>query len=173
MPFSGGTDPTNPLNNRVAMLLGADYKTVVGSSPGVQQTALQLIGPTYPATITATGAATAVTLIEDNAVGAGRKVKVLGVYLTVTGATAWSGGSGTILTIQDSNGTPVAFVEFAVAQLTGNAYLVLGSTGVTAKAGLLSQAGGTSGKGLVIKGDAAFGAGSNISVSVMAALVPA
>lgn len=118
------------------------------------------------ATITSTAAGTAVSLKPDTAIPAGSKVYVTNFVAKVNGGTAWSGGSNTIVTIQDTNGTPVVFSTIAVAALTGNAELRPGTSNVTSGAAFYLGTGGTAGCGLVVKGDANAGAGSDLTVTV-------
>lgn len=115
-------------------------------------------------TITSTAAGTAVTLKSDVEIPAGSQVWVTAVQMLVNGATAWSGGSFTTLSIQDSNGTPVVFFNADAAALTGNAQLGFGTANTTGGAGVVT--GGTAGKGLQIKGNANAGAGSAVIVTV-------
>lgn len=121
--------------------------------------------------ISATTAGTAVHLLAATAVGTGKKIIVTGFKATVGGTTAWSGGTGSKLVLQDTNTSPVAVAEIAAAGLSGNAVLAEGTANVTLKAGIVT--GLTAGKGLDIKGDNNFEAGSDVTVVVTGYIVDA
>ena len=114
-------------------------------------------------TLTSAAAATAVTLLADGNVPAGKKVYVTGVNAKVNGATAWA--TTAEIDIADSNGAPVKFFALDASDLTGNAEVRAGSVGVTAQAAFSLAQGGTAAKGLVVKGDA-NGTGSDLVVTV-------
>lgn len=119
------------------------------------------------ATLTAAAAATPVTIVADAAVPAGKKIYVTNLRLVVSGATAWTDATATKVTIQDTNSSPVAVVDIAKAGLTSNAVIsTLGGTNQTLGANIIAGSGLTAAKGIVIKGDANFGAGSDIKVTV-------
>lgn len=115
------------------------------------------------ATITSAAAATAVTLVPDTAVPAGKKVYVTGFHAKVNGATEWA--TTATVKIQDSNGTPVEFATMAVAALTANALVFPATANITPAAAFTLGTGGTAAKGLVLKGDA-NGTGSDLVVTV-------
>ena len=117
------------------------------------------------ATLTAAGAGTAVHILTDAEVGS-KKAYVTGAILKVDGATAWTDSTGTIVKVQDTNGAPVVGLTYAKAQLTGNAILVLGSTGVTIGDAVAEGSGFTAAKGLDIIADANFAAGDSIKITV-------
>ncbi len=120
-------------------------------------------------TLAAAAAGTPVNLLtaaEVLAVGAGKKAYILGFFLKVDGATAWTDSSGTVVTIQDDNGSPVVAVSLAKAQLTGNAVLFPGQTGVTLGDAITEGSGLTAEKGIDIVADSDFDAGSDIKVTV-------
>ena len=114
---------------------------------------------------TAATAGTAVHILTDAEVGS-KKAYVTGAILKVDGATAWTDSTGTVVTVQDTNGSPVVGLTYAKAQLTGNAVLVLGSTGVTIGDAVSDGSGFTAAKGLDIIADSNFDAGSDIKVTV-------
>ena len=119
------------------------------------------------ATLTAAAAGTAVPIIADADVPAGKKIYVTGYRVIVNGATAWTDATATKVSIQDSNSSPVLVVDIAKAGLTGNAIInTVGGTNQTLGANIVAGTGLTAAKGLVIKGDANFGAGSDIKVAV-------
>lgn len=115
--------------------------------------------------ITAAAAGTAVTIVPDSFVPAGKKCYLSSIFLVVSGATAWTDATATKLTIQDSAG--VAGVAIAKAGLTGNAIInTVGGTNQTLSAPISTGVGFTAAKGLQIVGDANFGAGSTIYVTL-------
>lgn len=117
------------------------------------------------ATLTAAAAAAGVEVIPDAQVPAGKKFYPLGALLSVGGTTAWTDVTATILTLQDTAGTPVVAVTYAKAQLTSQAQLVFGSTGVTLATPVRTGVGLTAAKGLRLAGDANFAAGSDITIT--------
>lgn len=140
---------------------------------GVSKLTEHIVRFNKPATITALLAGTAVNLLSDatvpasdgvNDVAVGYTVILEGFRVKVKGTTPWA-TTGTILTIQDTAGQ--VFATIAVAALTANAYLWEFSANVTLDP-LFTNTGGrlTLSKGLQIKGDANFGAGSDVIVTV-------
>ena len=117
------------------------------------------------ATLTATAAAAGVEVIADANVPAGKKFYPLGHLLSVGGTTAWTDVTATILTFQDTAGSPVVAATFAKAQLTSQAQLQFLSTGVTLATPVRTGVGMTAGKGMRLKGDANFTAGSDITIT--------
>jgi hypothetical protein len=120
--------------------------------------------------LAAATAGTAVPIVTDEEVGAGNKIVGIAFKALVGGGTAWSGGTGTKVAIQDTNGTPVVGAEIAVAALTGNAVIGEFTANVTLKSGM---AGFTTAKGISLKADNNFGAGSALSVTVTGFIVAA
>lgn len=118
---------------------------------------------TKTATITSAAAATAVSVVADAEVGTGRIVHVTDVLARVNGTTGW--GTTATVKLQDTNGTPVDFVTYAVAALTNQARVYLSSSNVTNENALSLNTGGTAGKGLQLKGNA-NGTGSDLVVTV-------
>lgn len=118
---------------------------------------------TVSGTITSAAAATAVVLLPEASVPAGKKVYVTGFSAKVNGATLW--GTTATVKIQDTNGTPVDFATLAVAGLTANAFLGPYTANVTAEAAFSTFTGGTAAKGLQLKGNA-NGTGSPLVVTV-------
>jgi len=126
-------------------------------------------GPGIPfrktVTLKSADATTAVEIIADTAVGTGKCVYITGFYANVNGSDAWA-GAGNNVTIADTAASPVAAITFAKAQLTTNAQLMFGSTGVTLGDGIKDGTGMTATKGLTIVGDGAFTAGSDLIVTI-------
>lgn len=117
------------------------------------------------ATLTSAAAGAAVHVLTDADVGS-KTAYLLGAILKVDGSTAWTDSTGTIVKIQDTNGTPVVGLTYAKAELKGNAVLVLGSTGVTIGDAVAEGTGFTAAKGLDIIADANFAAGDNIKITI-------
>jgi hypothetical protein len=115
----------------------------------------------------ASATANVVTNILTDADAAGKTFHLVAAFLKVDGATAWTDSSGTIVKVQDTNGTPVVGLTYAKAQLTGNAVLVLGSTGLTIGDAVSEGTGFTAEKGIDIIADSAFDAGSDIKVTIV------
>jgi hypothetical protein len=114
--------------------------------------------------IASTTAVTPVVLLADALLPPTKKIYIDSWFVTVGGATAWSGGTGTIVTIGDN--TPTAAITIAVAQLTANAVFGPGVGTQTLAALMTTQAGLGAGKGLRVYGDNNFGAGSALQVTV-------
>lgn len=128
-----------------------------------------MIGFCATATITSTAAGTAVSLVANGAsviIPPDYIAFIQSFRLKVNGATAWSGGTLTKLTIEDNAGTPVPLFDIAVAALTGNALLGPYSANVTPKTPWVLNTGATAGAGLQIIGDHNAGAGSSVVVTV-------
>ena len=117
------------------------------------------------ATLTAAAAGTAVHVLTNADVGS-KTAYIMGAILKVDGGTAWTDSTGTIVKVQDTNGAPVVGLTYAKAQLTGNAILVLGSTGVTIGDAVAEGTGFTAAKGLDIIADSNFDAGDNIKITI-------
>lgn len=113
--------------------------------------------------ISAASAATAVTILADASVPAGKKAYVQGITLTVDGSVAWADVTATKLTIL-SNTTELARV--AKASLTANAVISTGSAALVSAAQLYRGLGGETAKGLKVIGDANFASGSDVYVTV-------
>lgn len=117
------------------------------------------------ATITSAAAGTAVSIIPDSYVGAGEKVYLITYVARVNGTTGW--GTTATVKLQDTNGTPVDMVTWAVAGMTNQARLVPGTANTTLEDAYSLGTGGTAGKGLQLKGNA-NGTGSDFVVTVLA-----
>lgn len=113
-------------------------------------------------TITSAAAATAVELLPDSYVPAGKKAYLVSFIARVNGTTAW--GTTATVKIQDKNSSAVDFVTFAVAGMTSQARLVPGSANTTLENAYSLGTGGTTAKGLQLKGDA-NGTGDNFVVT--------
>jgi hypothetical protein len=121
------------------------------------------------ATLTAAAAATPVDIVSEAevlAISATGVVVITSLLLKVNGATAWTDATATIVTVQDTAGTPVVGATYAKAQLTSQAILNVTDTGVTLDTPIDNGVGFTAGKGIQIAGDANFAAGSDIIVMV-------
>lgn len=115
------------------------------------------------ATITSAAAATAVNILPDSRVTAGRKVYLSGFHAEVNGATNWA--TTATVKIQDTEGTPVDFFTMAVAALTGNALVRPGTANITSEDAYKLGTGSTAGKGIQLKGNA-NGTGSDLTVTI-------
>ncbi len=118
------------------------------------------------ATLTAAAAGTAVHVLAEASVPAGKKAYVTGMLLNVNGATAWTDLTATGLTIQDTNGTPAVGITIPKALLLGNALLSLFTPTMTLANLILRGTGFTTAKGIDIVADANFAAGSDIYVTL-------
>ncbi len=116
-------------------------------------------------TLKSADATTPVSIIADAAVGAGKSVYITSMYANVNGTTAWTGTGSNVL-VRDRAASPVAAITLAKAQLTTNAQLLFGSTGVTLGDGIKDGTGMTATKGIEIVGDGAFSAGSDLIVTI-------
>lgn len=115
------------------------------------------------AQLTSAAAGTPVVLVPEASVGATQKVYVASAVLNVGGATAWTDATATKVVLQDTAASPVAGATWLKALLTGNA--VLGLDKASTPGAALAN-GFTLDKGLAIAGDANFGAGSTITITV-------
>jgi hypothetical protein len=115
------------------------------------------------ATITSAAAGTAVNLLPDSSVPAGRKAYITGFVAKVATGSNWA--TTATVKIQDTNGTPVDFFTIAVAALTSGAQLNTNTANVTSAAAFYNGTGGTAAKGLQLKGDV-NGTGSDLTVTV-------
>jgi hypothetical protein len=116
-------------------------------------------------TLTAAAAATSVSILTEAEVNGGT-VYIDDAILAVTGATAWTDSSGTVVRLKDTTTSPNVVISYAKAQVTGNATLWPFTTGATAGAQIKQGAGVAIGKGLVIDADSNFDAGSDIKMTV-------
>ncbi|OPZ40140.1 MAG: hypothetical protein BWY95_02765 [Bacteroidetes bacterium ADurb.BinA104] len=145
------------------VIVASDVATLQGIVEGI--TAKSGVWFKRTATLTSAAAGTAVHVLTDADVGS-KTAYIMGAILKVDGATAWTDDNAAIVKIQDTNGTPVVGLTYAKAQLTGNAVLVLGSTGVTIGDAVAEGSGFTAAKGLDIIADANFAAGDNIKITI-------
>lgn len=114
--------------------------------------------------LTSTVATTPVEIIPDADVGTGKSVYITSLYANVNGDDAWV-GAGTVVKVQDT--ADVAAITFAKAQLTANAQLMFGSTGVTLGDGIKDGTGMTATKGIKVLADGIFEtSGSDLIVTV-------
>jgi hypothetical protein len=155
-----------------ALVIPSDYATLAAAlavEVAARENVMSLAGVRIfrtTVTLTAAAAGTAVHIVAAADVGALEKVFIMDFLLSVGGATAWSDSTGTIVTLQDTAGSPVVAATFAKAQLTGNAQLGKHSTGVTLGTPIRTGVGLTADKGLDIIADSNFDAGSDISITV-------
>jgi len=112
-------------------------------------------------TLTSAAAATPVVLLTDAQVGVGRKVYITNFIENVNGATVWATTANVF--VQDT--AAVAAITTAVAGLTANATLTIGTANVTLATTVSQGAGLAAGKGIAIAGNA-NGTGSNLIVTV-------
>ncbi len=116
--------------------------------------------------LTSAEATTPVVIIADDDVGDGKCVYINSLYANVNGDDPWVGGGATVVTVRDTATTPVAAITFAKAQLTANAQLMFGSTGVTLGDGIKDGTGMTEAKGITIVADDEFTSGSDLIVTI-------
>ena len=128
--------------------------------------------------LTSAAATTAVNIIPDTDVTDDRKLYVTGFIVYNSGATAWTGGSFSNISIQDTSG--VVFVRVKTAGLQGGDYITMASNinavddgtlastsnlNYTDVAPLLKGEGGTANKGLQVIANALPTAGSTLYVT--------
>lgn len=114
-------------------------------------------------TLTSAAAGTAVHLIADALVGAAKKCYIAGFRAKVNGATPWA--TTATVSIQDTAGSPVSFVDIAVAAMTANALIIEPSSNITLNDPFILGTGGTAAKGIDVKGNA-NGTGSDLVVTI-------
>jgi hypothetical protein len=125
-------------------------------SPGIQ---FEVSG-----TLVAASAATPVILIADSLIPAGKAVYINWWMVSVSGATAWTDVTATLVKIQDT--AAVAAITFGKAGLTAKAILVPGSANTTYADLIPAQSGLTASKGISVIADAIFANGSDLKVTV-------
>ncbi len=137
----------------------------INTTTGTVKSGTVVVGVPFmaTATLTSAAAATPVSLIADAAVPAGKKAYITSAFAIVDGGTLWA--TTATVKIQDTNGTPVDFVTYAVAGLGANAKLDLATANVTVEAAVKNGTGGTAAKGLQIVGNA-NGTGSDLKVVI-------
>ena len=113
--------------------------------------------------ITSAAAATAVTLIPDACVPSGMKVYITNIYGKVNGSTLWA--TTATVTVQDTASSPVQAAQFAVANMTSQALIAFGATGMTVSTPISIGSGLTAGKGVQMIGDV-NGTGSDFYVTI-------
>lgn len=122
-------------------------------------------------TLTAAAAGTAIHVLPDATVGAGKKAYLTAMILNVNGATPWTDVTATLVKVQDTNGTPLIGPTVLKALLIANAVVGLTSVTVTLGNAVARGTGFTTAKGLDIVGDANFAAGSDIYVTLIGYIV--
>lgn len=116
-------------------------------------------------TVTFPKAGSLVSILSNREVGQG-KVYIQGMAVKVTGATAWVDSTATKVSLVE-NDLNTELVAVAKAGLTDSALLFLGTANVTVPSAKVSTSTGLSnGKGFGVVADAAFNAGSDLSVTV-------
>jgi hypothetical protein len=158
------------LNANFAELTAAD-ETLDEDVQTAQDDATLALSAGIPFMVTgklvASTAGTAVHLVPAASVPAGKKIHIRSFLLNVSGSTAWTDSTATKVILQDTAASPVLAFDIAKAVLTTNKVIdSFGATSVTAYAPVLTGAGLTAAKGLDIKADANFAAGSDIYVTV-------
>lgn len=145
------------------VIVASDVATLQGIVEGV--TAESGVWFKRTATLTSAAAGTAVPVLTDADVGS-KTAYIMGAFLKVDGATAWTDADGTVVTVQDTADIPVVGLTYAKANLTGNAVLAPGMTGVTIGDPIAEGAGFTATKGISVVADSNFDAGSDIKVTI-------
>lgn len=153
-------------------------KAVYMEVEGTKETGIELFDVTGTITVLAAGTAVALTPANGvsfaNMVGPDRRCVIDEVFVEVAGATAWSGGSMTLLHIKDTNASPVTVFTVPVAALTGNSVSGMWTaTSGMVRTFITRRTKTTQGKGLVVIADANAGAGSDVNVRVIGKIVPA
>jgi len=121
----------------------------------------------YTAKLTAIAAGTAVPLVPEAIVPTLEKIYLAGFRANVSGATAWSDITATQVVVADTATLPVSGLTIAKAGLTGNAVIdSYANANTVVGNAILLNTGFTAGKGLSVKADANFGAGSDLYVTV-------
>ena len=114
--------------------------------------------------LTAAAAAMPVVLLADSLVPAGKKVYITGILVVVSDSTAWTDSSGTGVVIEDTAGADA--VTIAKAGLTANAVLDITTANITLTDAVKKQTGLGTAKGIQVKADSDFDAGSDLLVNV-------
>lgn len=110
----------------------------------------EVIQFTRTVTLVAASAATPVVIVADAEVPAGFTLFVEDWAAKVTGS-----GWATTVKLQDTNSSAVDFSTIPNTALTASAYVKPNTTGVTVENAMALNTGGTTGKGLQVKGLAA------------------
>jgi hypothetical protein len=121
--------------------------------------------------LTSIAAAAGSTILLAASVPAGKKAVITGMILNVNGGTAWTDVTATGLTIQDTASSPVLGLTIDKALLIANAVIGLTSLGIVLANPVTQGIGFTTAKGLTIKGDGNFAAGSTIYVTLVGYLI--
>lgn len=138
---------------------GTEFSAVVIPSsawanlPGVNSYNAKIVP--FSATISSAGATAAVTVVPDAAVEGTQKCYLLpGWIAKVSSTVAWT--TAQTVKLQDTNGTPVDFVTMTTAALTSGALVNDRVSNITSENAYVQGTGGTPGKGVQLKGDAAM-----------------
>jgi len=121
--------------------------------------------------LTAAAAGTAIHVLTDAQVGAGKKAYLTGMILSVNGATPWTDVTATLVKVQDTNVSPLIGPTVPKALLIASANIGLTSLTVTLGNAVARGTGFTTAKGLDILADANFAAGSDIYVTLIGYIV--
>lgn len=114
-------------------------------------------------TLTSAAAATAVNIVPDARVGTGRKAYPMGYVSRVDGATNWATTAS--IKIQDTSAVDFFTITVNAATTNGNIETVPGMSNIAMDDAFAEGAGGTSGKGIQVVGNA-NGTGSDMKVTV-------
>ncbi len=118
-------------------------------------------------TLTSAAAATPVNVLPSSAVPDGKAAYLTGGIIAVSGATAWTDVTGTLVKVQSTAGTPLVLASAAKALLTGNSATFLTTqANLTLAVELVRGEGAGNSQGLDFVADANFAAGSDIIVSL-------
>jgi hypothetical protein len=143
----GGVNVTETFTNKTMDSESNTFKNVVLAYAGSITRAEMVAGKVLVAAVT------------------GRTIKVLSVKLGVVGA--FNGGAGTSFILQDTHTSPVVILTALKAALTDTAKIStegLAIANVTEGAGMTAAL--TASKGIAVKADAAWDAGTNINIVI-------
>jgi hypothetical protein len=165
-PLTPGDNVASICDSNFDELYAADVvlTSAVATAQGAGTLALSAGTPfMVTANLTSAAAGTAVHILPAATVGAAKKAYGSRVAILVNGATAWTDITGTVVQIQDTNGTPVVGATWLKALLIGNAVL---TDALASTLGPAMVNGFTTAKGIDIVADANFAAGSTINVRI-------
>lgn len=157
------TDSAAQLNSSAVTATELGYVSGVTSALQTQLDAITSGSFFTTCTITSAAAATPIHCVADALIPAGKKLYIGNFRAKVNGATGW--GTTATCALQDTAGSPVAFVTWAVAGLTNAAILFPGTANTTYGSAYALGAGGTTAKGLDLACNA-NGTGSDLVVTV-------
>lgn len=152
------------ISNRYGINLSETFanKTIDAASNKMKNIVL-----TYAASITMAEMVAGKTLVSAVS---GRTIKVLSVKLGVVGA--FDGGAGTSFILEDTNASPVNILTALKAALTNGAKISTEGLAIAnVSEGVGMTAALTANKGIAVKADAAWDAGTNINIVLQYMLV--